>query len=100
MKKYSVKYKYWGRTCYGAEYTRALSSCNGVEYFARYSIEIIAEDGDAIIYDNGDGRQRRAGLQLARWARGLHGNAPAGTLYGWHVVQLRNGDRVRFNVYI
>ncbi len=57
-------------------------------------------DGDALIYDNGDGRERRATLQLAEWARHLHGNAPSGTYYGRFIVTLKNGARVSLPIYL
>lgn len=57
-------------------------------------------DGDALIYDNGDGRERRAALQLASWARHLHGNAPSGTYYGRFIVTLSNGARVSLPLYL
>lgn len=40
-------------------------------------------------------KERKAKLQYLPWAKGLHGNAPGGTPYGFYRIQLPNGERVR-----
>ena len=103
MKKYNIsKWLYCGRFILGVEISgpRHYSNGGAVSWQEWHKISFTDRDGDILIYDNGDGRERRATLQLAPWARHLHGNAPGGTYYGRYIVTLSNGTRVSIPQYI
>lgn len=48
----------------------------------------------------GEGPERRATLECAKWARGLHGNAPSGTYYGRFRLILTDGSRISYPYYL
>lgn len=45
-------------------------------------------------------KMRTATFQPCEWAKHSHGNPPAGTLYGYFKIQLPDGRRANYNVYI
>lgn len=100
MKHYNMKQHYFGRHLDNVTFTAPRYYNGYFLYNETFKIDILEMSGDAITYNNGDGRERRATLQLARWARGLHGNAPCGTYYGRYIVTLSNGARVSIPQYI
>lgn len=100
---YNIKKNYYGRYLVNITFTAPVyykGEYGEHLYTKTHKIEIIEHDADGIIYNNGDGKERRAALQLAEWAKHLHGNAPAGTFYGSYRVQLADGARVSFPVYV
>lgn len=100
MKKYSIGFNYYGGALDHVLFSAPVYYNGTYLYMGHYEIDILEMSGDVITYDNGDGRKRRATLQLARWARGLHGNAPRGTYYGRYIVTLSNGARVSIPQHI
>lgn len=66
-----------------------------------YRIDIYQAEGDNIEYCNDfEAITRRASLRLAKWARGLHGNAPSGTVYGSYRITLPDHRRVSVKAYL
>lgn len=104
MKNYTIKKNFFGRYLDSVTITgtRFFTWGGGGGCRGTYTetIEILNRDGDVITYCGNDEKTRRASLQLAPWARRLHGNAPCGTYYGRYIVQLSDGARVSVPVYV
>ena len=71
----------------------------GVLGIDRLSLD--AFEDDVLCYHwIGTYKTHKATLQRCEWAKRLHGNAPAGTRYGYFKIQDPCGYRINLNVYI
>lgn len=72
----------------------------GHAYIKGFYIDLYGIENGILYYTVNEGKTRTASEQLARWAKGLHGNPPSGTLYRRFIVTLPNKKRVSINDYI
>jgi hypothetical protein len=84
--------------------TKDLYKTSGTIEIAGYRTELYGVHDDVLYYhftnhDKNPYFDHQAAAQYAKWARGLHGNAPSGIFYRSFRVKLPNGQRVTLREY-